>query len=177
MLAPSASSSDGRLPRRRRRRSRGRRRWRSIARRPWRVLGSSTGPRGRRRRGGKRSLPGPLPRAAALIVVNGSVMCMAGFPGVAPRAVFFPSVVKPKMLLLGRYAPEGQCSVAFAWLVLLVMLPSRCVPFYCRQAVWCISWTSSSRPSLCNDRFWSRQCSVLPVETPQAQFLDEFMVT
>ena len=37
---------------------------------------------------------------------------MAGFPGVAPRAVFFPSVVKPRMLLLGRYVPEGQLSVA-----------------------------------------------------------------
>ena len=41
------------------------------------------------------------------------VMCMTGFPGVALRAVFFPSVVKPRMLLLGRYVPEGQLSVAF----------------------------------------------------------------
>ena len=53
----------------------------------------------------------------ALTVDNSSVMCMTGFPGVAPRAVFFPSVVKPRMLLLGRYVPEGQLSVAFAWLV------------------------------------------------------------
>ena len=41
-----------------------------------------------------------------------------------------------------------------------------------------ISWTSCSRPSLCNDRcrFWSRQCSAFPVETPQVQFLDEVIV-
>ena len=118
-----------------------------------------------------------LPRAAVLIVDNSSVMCMPGFPGVAPRAVFFPSVVKPRMLLLDRYVPEGQLSVAFAWLVLLVMSPLRCVPFYCRQAVWCIFRTSCSRPSLCNDRCpsWSGQCSALPVEIPQAQFLDEFL--
>ena len=73
-------------------------------------------------------------------------MCMTGFPGVALRAVFFPSVVKPRMLLLGRYVPEGQLSVAFAWLILLAMSPLRCVPFYCRQAVWCISWTSWFSP-------------------------------
>ena len=135
--------------------------------------------RGRGRRRGSARLQKLLPRAASLIVDNGSVMCMAGYPGVAPRAVFFPSVVKPKMLLLGRHVPEGQLSVAFAWLVLLVMSPLRCVPFYCRQAVWCISWTSCSRPSLCNDRCrsWSGQCSALPVETPQVQFLDEFIVT
>ena len=42
----------------------------------------------------------------------------------------------------------------------------------------CISWTSCSRPSLCNDRcrFWSRQCSALPVDSPQAQFLDELVM-
>ena len=66
-------------------------------------------------------------------------------------------------------------AVSCAWLVFLVMLP---FPFYCRQAVCRISWTSCSRPSLCNDRcrFWSGQCSALPVETPQVQFLDEVIV-
>ena len=53
-----------------------------------------------------------------------------------------------------------------------------CSLFYCWQAVCRISWTSCSRPSLCNDRcrFWSGQCSALPVETPQAQFWDKVMV-
>ena len=51
--------------------------------------------RGRGRRRGSARLQKLLPRAAALIVDNGSVMCMAGYPGVAPRAVFFPLDVKP----------------------------------------------------------------------------------
>ena len=63
--------------------------------------------------------------------------------------------------------------MACAWLVLLVMLPSRCVPFHCRQA---LSWTSCSRPSLCNDRcrFWSGQCAALPVETLQVAVLVQY---
>ena len=40
-----------------------------------------------------------------------------------------------------------------------------------------LCWTSCSRPSLCNDRcrFWFGHCSALPVETPQAHFLDEVL--
>ena len=76
MIAPSASSSGGRLPRRRRRRRSGeRRRWRSFARRPWRALVSSTGPRGRGRRFGSVAfLVPPFLVVAAHVVDNGSGM-------------------------------------------------------------------------------------------------------
>ena len=62
------------------------------------------------------------------------------------------------------------------------ILIRRSIPtgWFCRLRCnsWCISCTSCSRPSLCNDRcrFWSGQCSAFPVETPQAQFLDEVIV-
>ena len=46
--------------------------------------------------------------------------------------------------------------MACAWLVLLVMMLSRCVPFYCRQALL--------------DMMFS------PVEAPQVQFLEEVTV-
>ena len=39
-----------------------------------------------------------IAEVAALVVDSCSGMCMAGFTGVAPRAVFLPSVVRPKML-------------------------------------------------------------------------------
>ena len=87
-LAPSASSSRGRLPRRRRRKTRASwrppGRWRSCARSPWRALGNSMGQRGRGKRGERRRLPDPLPLVAALIVDNGSGMSMAGYAGSAP---------------------------------------------------------------------------------------------
>ena len=78
MIAPSASSSGGRLPsrRRRRRRSGGRPRWRSIAWRPWRAPVSSTGPRGKERRGGRDDFFAlrVLSFMAALVVDSGSGM-------------------------------------------------------------------------------------------------------
>ena len=39
-----------------------------------------------------------IAEVAASVGDNGSGMCMAGFTSVAPRAVFLPSVVRPKML-------------------------------------------------------------------------------
>ena len=89
----------------------------------------------KRKKRRRRSLPEPLPLLAALIVDIGNVMCMAGFPGVAPRAVSFLRSSSPRCPTLGRYEPEGQLSVACAWLVLLDMMLSRCIPFYCRQAL------------------------------------------
>ena len=82
--------------------------------------------------------------AAALAVGIGSGMCMAGFAGFAPRTVFFPLSFSPRSRHLGRYGREGQLSVACAWLVLLVMVLSRC---------GLSSWTRLSVAFLCNDRF------------------------
>ena len=60
---------------------------------------------------------------------------LAGFPGGdSLRAAFLPWLSGPDARHHGRYEPEGQLSVACAWLVLLVMMLSRCVPCNCRQA-------------------------------------------
>ena len=103
---------------------------------------------------------------------------------------------------LGRYEPEGQLSVACAWML------SRSVPFYCRQArvagnhaplgPFCSLPVCATTgflvqsvqmvvqfldklflPSLCYGRCricWSGQCAALPVETLQVPFLDKVMV-
>ena len=161
-LAPSASSSRGRLPRRRRRSSRGR--WsspgrRSCARSPWRAPGSSVGQRGGGKRGERRRLPDPLPLVAALIVDNCSGMFMAGYAGVALRAVSFPSVVKPKML----WPVHGW----FCWLCYLRAV----FPFVVGRPCVAIP-----RQVALGHRCATTECSALPVETPQGQFLDEVMV-
>ena len=56
-----------------------------------------------------------IAEVAALVVDSCSGMCMAGFTGVAPRAVFLPSVVRPKMLdTLARVNQKDS----FQWSVL-----------------------------------------------------------
>ena len=81
----------------------------------------------------------------ALVVDSGSGVCMAGFTGVAPRAVFLPSVVRPKMLvtLAGMYQKDSFCGLcldqiagddAFA-LCFPLLSASPC----CRAS--CTSWT------------------------------------
>ena len=78
--------------------------------------------------------------------------------------------------------------MACAWIVLLVMMLSRRVPHYCRQArvarhrallgPFLVQTVQKVLQFLGNDRcrFWPGQCSALPVETPQAQFLDQVVV-
>ena len=72
--------------------------------------------------------------------------CMAGFPG-APRAVFFPSVVKPKMLLLGRFVSERQLSVACAWLVLLITFSLCSLLLSAGRVVHCLDKPPAPRDS------------------------------
>ena len=102
---------------------------------------------------------------SALVVNHGSGMCLLGFPGVpAPRAVFFPPVVRPMMLdIMAGMNQKDSCLEEYRKIGFYWEMTSYVSIFSSLVRQWILICVSLQRPGL-----WFRLQKT--VDFPQLQF-------